>query len=145
MMVAFEPVGRTALPGMTAVPTIDVLAGVRELTEIDSPVLASLTAGGWEHRPDVEARIPNRRLFNQPPGPSHRTTRAFQLHIVKFDSPQWRDPVTFRDFLRHHPETADRHLELKRSPASRLYENPSDYSAQKTEFIGSVLARATSC
>jgi GrpB-like predicted nucleotidyltransferase (UPF0157 family) len=145
MMVAFEHVGSTALPGMTAVPTIDILAGVRELGEIEGPVIASLVAAGWEHRPDVEARIPNRRFFHQPSGTRHRTTRTGHLHIVKFDSPQWRDPITFRDFLRHHEETARHYLNLKRLLASRPYQNPSEYSAQKAEFVASVLVRATAC
>ena len=145
MIVAFEHMRSTALPGMTAVPTIDILAGVRELGEIDDQVVASLVAAGWEHRPDVEARIPNRRFFNQPSGSQYRTTRTHQLHIVKFDSAQWRDPIIFRDFLRRHGETARRYLRLKQSLASRSYRNPSDYSAHKAEFVASVLARATSC
>ena len=145
MIDALEPVGSTALPGMPAVPTSDILAGVCELGGIDDQVVASLVAAGWEHRPDVEARIPNRRLFNQPSGTQYRATRTNQLHIVKFDSPQWRDPITFLDFLRRHEETARRYLILKQSLASRPYQNPSDYSAQKAEFVASVLARATSC
>lgn len=145
MIVAFEHVGSTALPGMSAVPTIDILAGVRELAEIDGRVVASLLAAGWEHRPDVEARIPDRRFFNQPPGTRYRTTRTSHLHIVKFDSPQWRDPITFRDFLGRHQDTARRYLNLKRTLASRRYRNPSNYSAKKADFVASVLARATAC
>jgi GrpB-like predicted nucleotidyltransferase (UPF0157 family) len=143
MIVAFEHVGSTALPGMSAVATIDILAGVCELAEIDGRVVASLVAAGWEHRPDVEARNPNRRFFNRPPGT--RTTRTSHLHIVKFDSPQWRDPITFRDFLRRHEDTARRYLNLKRTLASRRYRNPSNYSAQKAEIVARVLARATAC
>jgi GrpB-like predicted nucleotidyltransferase (UPF0157 family) len=145
MIVAFEHVGSTALPGMSAVPTIDILAGVRDLAEIDGEAVASLVAAGWEHRPDVEARIPHRRFFNQPPGTRQRTTRTRHLHVVKFDSPPWRDPITFRDFLRRHEETARQYLNLKLSLAGRPYQNPSDYSAQKAEFVASVLARATAC
>jgi GrpB-like predicted nucleotidyltransferase (UPF0157 family) len=145
MVVAFEHVGSTAVPGMTALPTVDILAGVRELKEIDGRVVASLVAAGWEHRPDVEARIPDRRFFNQPAGTRHRTTRTRHLHVVKFASPQWRDPIAFRDFLRHHEDSARQYLKLKRSLASRSYQDPSDYSAQKAEFVASVLARATSC
>jgi GrpB-like predicted nucleotidyltransferase (UPF0157 family) len=145
MIVAFEHVGSTALPGISSIPTIDILAGVRELGEIDDRVVASLVAAGWEHRPEVEARIPNRCFFNQPSGTQYRTTRTHQLHMVKFDSPQWRDPITFRDFLRRHEETAHRYLILKQSLASRPYQKLSDYSAQKAEFFASVRARATCC
>ena len=48
MIVAFEHVGSTALPGMTAVPTIDILAGVRDLAEIDGQAVASLVASVLE-------------------------------------------------------------------------------------------------
>jgi len=98
-----------------------------------------------EHRPDDEARIPGRRFFNQPPGTGYRTTRTSHVHIAKFDSPQWRDPITFRDFFRNHVQAVRLYLNLKRSPVSRPYQNPSDYSALKAEFVASVLARATAC
>jgi GrpB-like predicted nucleotidyltransferase (UPF0157 family) len=145
MIVTFEHVGSTALLGMSAVPTVDMLAAVRDLGEIDGQVVASLVTAGWEHRPDVEARIPRRRFFNQPRGTGYRTTRISHVHIVKFDSPQWRNPITFRDFLRHHVKAARQYLNLKRSPVSRPYPNPSDYSALKAESVASVFARATAC
>jgi GrpB-like predicted nucleotidyltransferase (UPF0157 family) len=145
MILAFEHVGSTALPGMRAVPTIDILAGVRELAKIDARVIASPVAAEWEHRPDVEAGIPNPRFFNQPPATRDRTTRPSHLHIVKLDSQQWRDPITFRDFLLRHEDTARGYLNLKRTLPSRRYRKPSNYSAQKAEFVASVLARATAC
>jgi len=145
MIVAFEHVGSTAQPGMSAVPAIDILAAVRDLAESDDQVVASLVTAGWEHRPDDEARIPGRRFFNQPPGTGYRTTRTSHVHIAKFDSPQWRDPITFRDFFRNHVQAVRLYLNLKRSPVSRPYQNPSDYSALKAEFVASVLARATAC
>ena len=145
MIVAFEHVGSTAVPGMSAVPTIDILAAVPELAEIDGRVVASLVVRGREHRPDVEARIPNRHFFNQPPGTRYRTTRTSHLDIVKFDSPKWREPITSRDFLRRHEDTARRYLNLKPTRASRRYRNPSNDSARKAAFVASVLARATAC
>ena len=145
MMVAFEHVGSTALPGMSAVPTIDILAGVRELAEIDGRVVASLLAAGWEHRPDIEAWISNRRFFNRPAGTRYRTIRTRNLGIVKFDPLQWRDPITFRDFLRRHEDTARRYPNLNLTLASRWYPNPSNYSAQKAEFVARVLTRAIAC
>ena len=142
MAVAFEHVGSTSIARMPAVSTIDILAGVLDLRTIDATVVDALVAAGWEHRPDVEAMIPRRRFFNRPVGGKFRTTRTHHLHIVELDSPEWRDPIDFRDFLRHDDRAARRYLELKRSLASREYENPSDYSAQKEEFVNGILLAA---
>ena len=68
---------------MSAVPTIDLLAGVCDLAEIGSRAGASLVAAGWEHRPDVEAKTPNRRSLNQPPATRNRTTRPRHLYNGK--------------------------------------------------------------
>ena len=142
MAVAFEHVGSTSIPRMPAIPTIDILAGVRDLASIDATIVNSVVAAGWEHRPDIEAMIPGRRFFNRPCGSEYRVTRTHHLHIVKMNSAEWRDPITFRDFLRGNEEAARRYLELKRTLASREYENPSDYSAQKEEFVASILLAA---
>jgi len=142
MVVSFEHVGSTSIPRMPAVATIDILAGVRSLEMIDATAIGTLAAVGWENRPDVEALIPHRRFFNRPAGREFRTTRTHQLHIVELDSAEWSDPITFRDFLRQHEEAAVRYLELKRFLTSRQYENPSHYSAQKSEFVTGILLAA---
>ncbi|HTR62987.1 MAG TPA: GrpB family protein [Candidatus Binataceae bacterium] len=142
MAIAFEHVGSTSIPRMPAIATIDILAGVRDLASIDATIVGSVVAAGWEHRPDVEAIVPNRRFFNRPVGGEFRTTRTHQLHIVEMNSAEWCDPITFRDFLRKDDDAARRYLELKRSLASREYENPSDYSAQKEAFVVSILLAA---
>jgi GrpB-like predicted nucleotidyltransferase (UPF0157 family) len=142
MVVSFEHVGSTSIPRMSAVPTIDILAGVRTLELIDATVIGTLVAAGWENRPDVEALIRHRRFFNLPAGREFRTTRTHHLHVVELDSAEWSDPIIFRDFLRQHEEAAVRYLELKRFLASRQYENPSNYSAQKSEFVTGILSAA---
>ena len=142
MVVAFEHVGSTSIPRMPAVATVDILAGVHGLATIDTTVIGAIVATGWEHRPDVEALIPHRRFFNRPVGSEFRTTRTHHLHIVELDSREWRDPIAFRDFLRHHDDAARRYLELKRSLARCEYENPSDYSARKKGFVASILLAA---
>ena len=142
MAIGFEHVGSTSIPQMPAVATIDLLAGVLDLREIDATVIEKLVVAGWEHRPDIETMIPYRRFFNRPVGNQFRITRTHHLHVVELDSAEWCDPIMFRDFLRHNPDAASRYLELKRSLASREYENPSEYSAQKREFVASILLAA---
>ena len=82
--------------------------------------------------------IPNWRFSNEPPGAEYRTTRTCHLHLVQHSSPEWQNPIAFRDFLRIHPDAARKHLELKRSLARQEYEIPSDYPAQKSEFVAGI-------
>lgn len=142
MVTAFEHVGSTSIPGMASVATIDILAGVADLAQVNDSIIDKVIAAGWEHRPDIEALIPHRRFFNQPVGPAYRTTRTRHLHIVRHGSEEWRDPILFRDFLRRDRDMARRYLELKRSLAAKEYENPSFYSAQKAAFVAEVLRMA---
>jgi GrpB-like predicted nucleotidyltransferase (UPF0157 family) len=142
MAIAFEHVGSTSIAAMPAVPTIDILAGVRDLEAIDATIVVTLVAAGWEHRPDVEAMILNRRFFNRPAGAEFRTTRTHHLHVVELDSAEWCDPIAFRDFLRQNRDAARQYVDLKRSLARRGYENSSDYSAQKKDFVASILSIA---
>src|SRR6516165_10888144 len=108
---------------MAAVATIDILAGVHNLNEADDDVIGMLIASGWEHRPYIDVMIPNRRFFHKPPGADYRTTRTCHVHVVEHSSPEWQDPISFRDFLRVHPEAARQYLDLKRSLALQEYEN----------------------
>ncbi len=86
--------------------------------------------------------IPGRRFFNKPPGPEHRTTRTHHLHIVQYQAEEWWKPIQFRDYLLEHTEVAREYEGLKRTLASREYENPSDYSAQKADFVAYILGLA---
>jgi len=138
LVIACEHIGSTSIPGMSAVPTIDILLGVRTLADADGAI-ESLVISGWEHRPDVELKIPHRRFLNKPPGPQHRTSRSHHLHIVEYGGIEWQNPLAFRDFLRGHAETARAYVDLKKSLAAQDYENPSDYSARKAEFVAEVL------
>jgi GrpB-like predicted nucleotidyltransferase (UPF0157 family) len=143
MALAFEHVGSTSIETIAAVPTIDILAGVRSLSDVTKSAIQALVVAGWEHRPDIEAMIPKRRFLNKPPGPAYRTTRLRHLHIVEYQAAEWQNPILFRDYLRSHAEVAKEYEALKRVLASGEYENPSDYSAQKANFVARVLGLAT--
>jgi len=142
MALAFEHIGSTSIQTIAAVPTVDILGGVRNLSEVTNAVTKLLVAAGWEHRPDIDKMIPGRRFFDKPLGLEHPTTRTHHLHIVQYQAREWLNPIVFRDYLREHPEVAGQYEELKRTLASRGYENPSDYSAQKADFVARVLQLA---
>lgn len=65
---ALEHIGSTAVPGLAAKPTIDIMVGLRQLEDARHCIqpLADL---GYEYVPEYEAEIPERRYFRKgPPG-----------------------------------------------------------------------------
>lgn len=134
-VVAIEHVGSTAVPGLAAKPTIDIMVGLRRLQDA-SFCLEPLRAIDYEYVPEYEASIPDRRYFHKgPPG-----NRTHHLHVVEFGGVFWGKHLMFRDFLRRDPEKARAYAQLKRDWALRFGRDREGYTDAKTSFIESTLA-----
>jgi len=135
--VAIEHVGSTAVPGLVSKPTIDVLVGIRRLSEA-APCIAALEAIGYVYRPDMEDTLPERRYLHKgPPG-----DRTYHVHMVEFASPFWMRHLLFRNFLRAHPDRATAYGALKRELAARHPTDRETYTDAKGPFIEAAVADA---
>jgi GrpB-like predicted nucleotidyltransferase (UPF0157 family) len=125
-------VGSTAVPGMPAKPVIDMVAGVRDLSDAD-PAEAALARLGYEraiHRVDAV-------LFNKAVGGVH----THHLHLTVPGSELWRERLAFRDALRTDPALVAEYAELKHRLVAEAGGGP--YSAAgKRDFVRRVLADA---
>lgn len=129
-----EHVGSTAVPGLTAKPTIDIMAGVQDLaSSLDArAALHSLDYMYFPYRPDVM------HWFCKP-SPARRT---HHLHLVPVQSELWTDRLTFRDYLRSSPTAAAEYAELKLALAARHEFDREAYTEAKSAFVRSILDRA---
>ncbi len=135
--VAIEHVGSTAVPGLLAKPTIDIMVGIRRLSEA-AACIAALESLGYEYRPDVEAEMPERRYFDKgPPG-----SRSHHLHMVEFAGPFWMRHLLFRNFLRAHPDRAAAYGALKHELAARYTADRVAYTDAKGPFTDGAVADA---
>lgn len=134
--IRIEHIGSTAVPGLSAKPVIDVLAGIPDLTGATAYVEA-MEAGGFTYLPDYEDTMPFRRLFIGDDGEGRRAN----IHMVAVDTPFWGRHLAFRDHLRSHPEERDRYQALKLELAARDWDHVNDYAAAKNDFIMDVEAR----
>jgi GrpB-like predicted nucleotidyltransferase (UPF0157 family) len=119
-------IGSTSVPGLAAKPTIDMLAGIRDLEEARAAFgpLHSLGYEYREHRPEAH-------LFVK--GQTHG------VHLTEPGSDLWRERLAFRDALRADPELAREYAEWKLAhPADDPAAGP--YSADKRPFVLRVLA-----
>jgi len=116
--VAVEHVGSTAVPGLAAKPIIDLDVVVAELEAVAAAVSA-LAGIGYVHRGDQG--ITGREAFVAPESlPEHA------LYVVARDSQPYKDHIEFRDYLRAHPQVAERYADEKRRLAHLL---PTDREA----------------
>jgi GrpB-like predicted nucleotidyltransferase (UPF0157 family) len=131
---ALEHVGSTAVPDLAAKPIIDVDVVLADASQ--APIaIERLAALGYEHQGDLG--VVGREAFRPPPdGPYHH------LYVVVEGSKPHRDHLDLRDFLRAHPDEAQRYAERKRAIAHLLLTDREAYTSGKGDLVEDMLARA---
>jgi GrpB-like predicted nucleotidyltransferase (UPF0157 family) len=132
LVIRLEHVGSTSVPGLSAKPIIDILAGRPPQAKV-APYVAALKQAGYEHKGPYG--IPGREYFRR------GTPRSHHVHLVSWSSTLWHEHLLFRDHLRAHPDVARAYEALKRDLAGSAMER-SDYTDAKGPFIRSVLREA---
>lgn len=136
--VFIDHVGSTAVPGLASKPVVDLLISLVEWDDADN-VVRVLEAVGYIQKENHEA--PPRR-FLQKNLDGKGTLEEVHLHLAPVDSPWGRDMLVFRDELIADAELAERYESLKRESAQDNPDDPSAYTAQKSEFVKRVLREA---
>jgi GrpB-like predicted nucleotidyltransferase (UPF0157 family) len=133
-MVEIHHIGSTAIPGIYAKPTIDFLAGVKDIRRVDSfnVEMAKLGYQAWG-----EFSIPGRRYFIK-----GLIQRTHQVHIFQSGDAQIARHLNFRDYMRAHPAEAKQYEALKIELARRFRYNIDGYSDGKDAFIQEMDRRA---
>jgi ribonuclease-3 len=125
--LAIEHVGSTAVPGLDAKPIVDLLVGVAAL----DPAL---------RLPDYEAcgpaGVPGRLYFRK------RGPASFNAQVVVHGGPIWRAALLLRDYLRAHPDEAQRYASHKHESLARGATTLLRYSQEKASLISELLQRA---
>jgi GrpB-like predicted nucleotidyltransferase (UPF0157 family) len=138
-VMEIEHVGSTAVPGLAAKPTIDIMAGIRTLDEAPL-MIPRLEKIGYIYHEKYQESIPERCYLYRMNGSGH----THHLHIVEMNSEFWCSHLLFRDYLRDHPDVASDYAELKIRLLDEFYDDLEGYTYAKTDFITSVLNLATS-
>lgn len=99
LVVAMEHFGSTAVPGLLAMPVIDILVAVRSLSEAHAAALAPIRALGYAFWADNPK--PDRLFFVR--GLPLAPRRTHYVHITEPGGEPWAR-LPFRDHLRAHPE-----------------------------------------
>lgn len=125
-IIKFEHFGSTSVKGLKAKPVIDMMCIVNDIEKIDSfnnkmHSLGYDVAGEWG--------IPGRRLFRK--GGENRT---HHIHFYQQNNPHIDRHIIFRDYLRSHPQKAEKYSNFKEQLAQK-FDDTREYSQAKNTFV----------
>ena len=137
LIVEIEHIGSTAVPGLAAKPIIDIMVGVRRISDGQDLIetLENLGYVYWADNPNPE------RMFFVKGMPPYGKKRTHHVHVVEFEGEFWQRKL-FRDYLRIHPEEAGRYEKLKRDLAVQFRCDREAYTQRKAEYIAGVMEKA---
>jgi GrpB-like predicted nucleotidyltransferase (UPF0157 family) len=127
-VVAIHHIGSTAIPGIHAKPIIDILVEVQDIERIDA-FNQEITRRGY--LPKGEFGIRGRRFFIK----GTEESRTHHIHVFQTDDAEPERHLTFRDYMRAHPEEARAYGRLKQELARRFPNNIDSYMAGKNDLI----------
>ena len=135
LIVDIEHVGSTSVEGMSAKPCIDMDVVIADYNVFDN-VVDRLKVIGYFHEGDLG--IPGREAFRYS-GKPH--LQNHHLYVCPQDSGELHRHVTFRNFLRNHPEAVKKYSAVKET-AARLFPDDIDrYMAYKAPCIQELYAQ----
>lgn len=132
-----QHIGSTSIPNLSAKPIIDIGVLVNSIDDIQS-FASKLSTLGYKYKPDMSSV---ERIFLRKGNPIE-----YHLSIACPKHTFWERNVTFRDYLRTHPEFVKEYDELKRqnlsiTPKSDLNDlsRSKIYNNGKGDFVQKIL------
>jgi NAD-dependent protein deacetylase/lipoamidase len=132
-VVEIEHMGSTAVPGLAGKPVIDLSVGLAPL-ELSGEQVAAMRTLGYEYL--AEYGLPGRLFFRKGAG-----RRTHHVHAVEHGGERWHAHRALPEYLRAHPEEAERYAAEKRRIAA-VAAGWADYWERKQPYADALFARA---
>lgn len=133
-LITIHHIGSTAVPGLAAKPTIDMMPVVISIWQVDLFIKDMETLG---YIFLGEYGLKGRRYFYK--GEDEHT---HHVHIFQKDSDEVKRHLAFRDYLITHPETAEKYSKLKLKLAAQYPNDIAAYIQGKNNFVKEVEQQA---
>jgi GrpB-like predicted nucleotidyltransferase (UPF0157 family) len=130
---SIEHIGSTAVPGLIAKPTIDMMLGLTSLPPADD-LLSRLEILGYENL--GEAGVHGRVYLRL------RGERDFNLHIVEHGGTHWTNNLALRGLLRRDAGARERYAAAKQAAVAGGGTRLLAYSAAKHSAVAELLSAA---
>lgn len=135
LILGIEHVGSTAVEGLSAKPCIDLDVIIANYSILDA-VVEKLATIGYIHEGDLG--IAGREAFRYS-GKSH--LQQHHLYVCPRDSEELRRHITFRNFLRTHPDAVQTYSAVKETAACLFPDDIDSYIHYKSPCIEELYRR----
>jgi len=125
--IAIEHVGSTAVPNLGGKGIIDIAIAVPK--EEMAHAVEILQKLGYEYRPAYST--PDRFYFVTHLPDTEEGSRRYHIHLTYPLSKDWKELLSFRDYLRTHPEALEEYANLKKHAASIANQDGKQYRKLK--------------
>ena len=129
LAIGIEHVGSTSVEGMSAKPCIDIDVIIRDRSVLGE-VIRRLGAIGYIHEGDLG--IKDREAFRYESKPH---LKNHHMYVCPQDSEELHRHITFRDFLRSHPEAIKKYSRVKETAAALYPDDIDGYIRYKSPCI----------
>ncbi len=128
-----EHFGSTAIPGLAAKPTIDILMEIDSTEKQKAFMIEKMKTIRYDFiwRTDTP---PPYMMFAKGYRADGKKEQTYHIHAAPKDHPLW-DRLYFRDYLKQNHEVAKEYEQLKIKLATKHKYDREDYTNAKTEFV----------
>ncbi len=137
MLLRIYHIGSTAIPGLLAKPTVDILIELKKNTDL-SALAQAMTRMGYLHSSQPDKPAPQ-MMFLKGYTQEGFAKEVFHVHI-RYQG-DW-DELYFRDYLREHQEAREEYAALKLGLAVRYKQDRDGYTEAKGAFIREIVKKA---
>ena len=134
LAIGIEHVGSTSVEGMSAKPCIDLDVIIEDYSVFDA-VVRKLESIGYIHEGDLG--IKDREAFKYSDKPHLKT---HHLYVCPQYSEELHRHMSFRDYLRSHPEAVRKYSSVKETAAKLFPEDIDKYIEYKSPCIEEIYA-----
>lgn len=132
LALRIEHVGSTSVKGLSAKPIIDIDVVIKDRSQLDA-VISALGSIGYRHEGDMG--IPGREAFKYD-GKEH--LQKHHLYVCAEDSAELARHISFRDYLRSHPQAVEEYSRIKTDGAALFPYDIDSYIEHKSPFINGI-------
>ena len=129
LALSIEHVGSTSVEGLAAKPIIDIDVVIEDESKLQA-VIDALAKIGYQHEGDLG--IPGREAFGYE-GKTH--LMEHHLYVCPKNSPELKRHLSFRDYLRSHPEAVLEYSNIKKEAAHLFPHDIDGYINHKGTLI----------
>lgn len=137
-VIRVEHIGSTAVPGLLAKPTIDILVEIPIGKILHNEINEIMTSSGYIHMKEQTDHL----MFVKGYTPEGFKGQCYHIHMGPKEQESLWERLYFKDYLILNPTVAAEYAALKKGLSKKFKYDRDAYTEAKTEFIKKITCTA---